>query len=324
MVSKNLRFSKDFNLPVNIFNDEMFAYYRNLYDFWPINEEKLMDKAIEELGGVEKFLEYCGNVRDAAINGVMESEAYKKFNNMDMSVYSIDKVFAENGIEKLNMGERSCFSNETDGKIFISVDLKKANFQAMKYAGVIDFYSYEDFVNHFAGDCKLANDYISRSKYLRQVIFGKMNPKRTITVERYITAKICCYLTSLFKWDGYELFSFNNDELIYSEIPNEKHTFFEYEELHDLEMSIKSMFGIDVRIEFIRVKKLDIVNSHGSQVDAYVRYNFITGENVLKKASTTFYPQIYKLWHGMNIVKEDMTFFFEDQLATFNEPLILK
>ena len=59
---KNLRFSKDFNLPINIFSNEMFSYYRSLYsDFWPYDEEALMNKAIEKYGNVEKWLEYLFN-----------------------------------------------------------------------------------------------------------------------------------------------------------------------------------------------------------------------------------------------------------------------
>ena len=39
VTKKYLRFTKDYNLPINIFNEEMFSYYRELYkDFWPYCE----------------------------------------------------------------------------------------------------------------------------------------------------------------------------------------------------------------------------------------------------------------------------------------------
>jgi hypothetical protein len=88
-----------------------------------------------------------------------------------------------------------------------------------------------------------------------------------------------------------------------------------------MEEEIKSRLGIDVRVENIVVKDLKIVNANGNKVDAYVKKNMFTGEEVLKKASTTFYPQIYKIWKHLPIGKKDLVFFFEDQLATFNEPL---
>ena len=53
------------------------------------------------------------------------------------------------------------------------------------------------------------------------------------------------------------------------------------------------------------------------------KQNFITKQSKLKKASTTFFPQIYKLWIGKPINEKDRVFFFENQLATFNESLKL-
>ena len=317
MSSKNLRFSKDFNLPVNIFNDEMFDYYRNLYDFWPAKEEEIMNKAIEQHGGVEKWLEYCGKVRDNAINGVMDTDEYILFNTQNMDKFDVRKFYIDNGIDAPICGEKSCYTNETDGKYFISIDLKKANFQAMNYAGVINFDTYADFIKFYGGD-----EYIANSKYLRQVIFGKMNPKRTIAVEKYMMAKIYCLLNSEMEKFGFKIYSVNSDELIYSLITEDSKINEHY--IKHMVYDVFRNFGFEVRIELIQIHKLDIVNSHGNQVDAYVRKNIVTGEEVLKKASTTFFPQIYKLWKGMEITKEDLTFFFEDQLATFNDKLILR
>ena len=29
------RFAKDYNLPINVFDEDMFNYYKRLYDFFP-------------------------------------------------------------------------------------------------------------------------------------------------------------------------------------------------------------------------------------------------------------------------------------------------
>lgn len=304
ITKKNLRFSKDYNLPINIFNEEMFSYYRELYkDFWPYNEELLMNDEIKSFdNNVDIWLEFYGRLRDNIINTLENSKEYIDFNSKDLSEYDIPK--------ELNVGEHSIYNEECEGKYFMSIDLKKANFQALKHVGVLNDDTYEDFIKRFGG-----TEYFAKSKYLRQVIFGKLNPKRQVKVEKYLMSKI------LKDFTAWNLYSLNSDEAVFLLTENEVNSLTS-QVVEFLENNIKKKLGINVRIEVVTIKRLPIVNSHGNKVDAYVRHNVITGEETLKKASTTFYPQIYKLWKGMEINEKDRTFFFEDQLATFNEPLM--
>ena len=304
ITKKNLRFSKDYNLPINIFNEEMFSYYRELYkDFWPYNEELLMNDEIKSFdNNVDIWLEFYGRLRDNIINTLENSKEYIDFNSKDLSEYDIPK--------ELNVGEHSIYNEECEGKYFMSIDLKKANFQALKHVGVLNDDTYEDFIKRFGG-----TEYFAKSKYLRQVIFGKLNPKRQVKVEKYLMSKI------LKDFTAWNLYSLNSDEAVFLLTENEVNSLTS-QVVEFLESNIKKKLGINVRIEVVTIKRLPIVNSHGNKVDAYVRHNVITGEETLKKASTTFYPQIYKLWKGMEINEKDRTFFFEDQLATFNEPLM--
>lgn len=119
----------------------------------------------------------------------------------------------------------------------------------------------------------------------------------------------------------FKLYSQNSDELVYKQTGNF------YGDIRIICAVIEKMvldnFGIEVRAEYVEVTKLPIVNCNGNNVDAFVRKNINTGEEVLKKASTTFYPQIYKLWKGMEIEDRDLVFYFEDQLCRFNNPLKL-
>ena len=300
------RFVKDYNLPINIYDDRLFSYYIGLYDFFPVDTYvKLCQNVEEKYGGnVSLWLDDCAKVRDAAIFGVIESDKYKSFNDSKnlLKEYDID----------IKVGEHSLYSQETDGKRYVSIDLKKANFQALKFAGVLDDASYEDFITKYGGD-----EYIINSKYLRQVIFGKMNPGRTVKVEKYIVSKIHEIVSPVFpEW---KLYSFNSDELIYS-----LDDFYPGEDtLNSIVGAVKELLGVEVRAECVEIKKLPIVNVNGNGVDAYVRTNINTNESVLKKASTTFFPQIYKLWKGKAIQDEDLYVYFDDQLAKFVEPLRL-
>lgn len=300
------RFVKDYNLPINIYDDKLFNYYIGLYDFFPVNTYvKLCQNVKEKYGGnVSLWLDNCAKVRDAAIFGVIESDKYKIFNDSK-------NLLKEYGIN-VKVGEHSLYSQETDGKRYVSIDLKKANFQALKFADVLDDASYEDFITKYGGD-----EYIINSKYLRQVIFGKMNPGRTIKVEKYIVSKIHEIVSPVFP--DWKLYSFNSDELIYS-----LDDFYPGEDtLNSIVGTVKEILGIEVRAECVEIKRLPIVNVNGNNVDAYVRTNINTNESVLKKASTTFFPQIYKLWKGKEIQDEDLYVYFDDQLAKFVEPLRL-
>ena len=306
------RFVKDYNLPINIFDDNLFEYYIQLYDFFPYPRYKETIEKIENEydGCVEKWLEYCASVRDNAINGVMETDEYKKFNSMDLSQYNFAPI----------CGERSCYTEETNGKRFLSIDLRKANFQALKYVGVISDATYEQFVNRFGGD-----DYIANSKYLRQVIFGKMNPSRQIKIEKYLMSKVYEVIKDVTEKYSFTIFSMNSDELIFA-IPEEFYNNRQEDEntrelINDIYNLVGKNIGVEIKVEYIEVRRLPIVSANGTKIDAYERTNLFTSQKTLKKASTTFYPQIYKLWNEMPIEDYDMVFYFENQLATFNQEL---
>lgn len=294
------RFVKDYDLPINIFDAWHFEYYAGLYDFFPMDAWNCLEKTIRERFdfSVEKWLDYCQGVRDNAINCIKNSKGYAEFNLGDMSQYAV----------KPPIGERSCYTEETDGAIFLSIDLRKANFQAMKYAGVLYDDTYDDFIERAGGD-----DYIKGSKYLRQVIFGNCNPSRQVTIEKYLINKT-------YEFISLEAFSMNSDEVVFKVIPEFGFT----ETFSAFEKKIKENLNINVKAELFQVKKLRIVNSENDNVDAYVKRNLVDGTEKLKKVSTLFFPQIYKLWKGLNITSTDREFYAEHQLATFNKELVLK
>jgi len=313
------RFAKDYNLPINVFDDEMFTYYMRLYDFFPNDIfEETTEMIVDDFhDNVEEWLNYCAEVRDNAILELVNNPLYEQFNTSPMTSYDI----------KYPCGERSVYTQETDGKMFISIDLKKANFQALKYVGVLkDYDTYEKFIKHVGGD-----DYIANSKYLRQVIFGKCNPSRQIKVEKFLMCRVYDGINIKMNNHGWELYSFNSDELIYQATDKVyKNNLLNTSEgikqctrefLANINGIISRYLDIDTTVECFTIKRLPIVNSNGNTVDAYVKKDFITGKEKLKKASTTFYPQIYKLWKNMPITEKDRVFYFENQLATFKESL---
>lgn len=75
--------------------------------------------------------------------------------------------------------------------------MKKANFTALRHynkdiVGGKD--TYEDFLGMFTDE-----NYFKESKYIRQVIFGNVNPKRQITYEKFLMDKVLVKLLTVFE-----------------------------------------------------------------------------------------------------------------------------
>ena len=313
----NQRFAKDFNLPISIFDEEMFEYYHELYkDIWPEEEWTALNKEIMQdyNGNFEAWLQHYAEVRDKIITTILESPTYNNFNNCNMSVYELPKE-----VKALSIPDRTSYTQEYEGHRYLSIDLKKANFQALVYADVLDDKSYEDLISKFDNSF-----YFKKSKYTRQVIFGKLNPKRTTTVEKFIMANIFKYLSLQSRYDTViasnkgicKPFSFKTDEFIWEVTGDITEA-----DLEKLTHVLQESFGYSVRCEYYKIEKLPIFNNNNVSIPAFVRTNLITGEQVLKSVSSVYYAQVYKLWKGIPIVDKDLLFWYEEQVASFVHPL---
>ena len=305
---KNLiqRFCKDYDLPINIFDPEIFFFFFSLYSDSGIFPSKAWYCMINTIvfkydGCVSDWLDYCQSVRDNAIASVKNSEGYKEFNECDMKKYAI----------KPPVGEHSCYTNETNGCVFLSIDLRKANFQALKYVGVLQDDTYEDFIKRAGGD-----DYIKDSKYLRQVIFGNCNPSRQATIERFLINKVYEFVRDNYEHLDGEVYSMNSEEVVFK-IGSPDRTL----DFYRIENAVKENLNLNVKVDLFVVEKLDIRNVNNDSIDAYVKRSLLDGSEKLKKVSSIFYPQVFKLWKGLYINATDTLFYFEHQLASFKDEL---
>lgn len=316
----NQRFAKDFNLPINIFNQEYFDYYRKTYDFFPNDEyEKLVEEIKEKYNdNYEEWNAVSAEKRDKIITSILENPAYKELNETDMKKYFLPEAYK-------NMPDFNVWTKENHLKVFLSIDLKKANFQALKYHNpeiVFNCETYEELLDKFE-----MPDYFKKSKYLRQVIFGKLNPKRTTTIERMLMTGI----DDLLKMDkrtisimsNMKLVGLKTDELVYE---CDKYIWMSLkdDDLRYIEKYIKDCMDIDIRVDIFQVIDLNIWNCNNTSVSGFVKSHVFPSvkEDELKCVSTLFYPQVYKIWKRKPITEMDRVFFCEGQLATFNNNLI--
>ena len=319
LLSLRRRFVKDFNLPINIVDDPYFGYYMRAYDFFPREDyANILHEITEKYeGNIDAWLQHYAEIRDNMITTILNSDAYKAFNEM-----SLDNFKTPQKVEYLNtVRDLNIYNNTYTGCTFVSIDLKKANFQALKYVNpdiVLGCDTYEELIDKFGGD-----EYFKKSKYTRQVVFGKLNPQRTIKVEKFLIHSIFADERNKFfgvLLDNMELLSVKSDEIIFKVIP--ENLLVTKELLDAVREEIKVNNGLDVRVEAFNLERIVCTNHNGTVVDGYKRCFFLEGERYdLKNVSSIFFPQIYAFCNGKQLCENDLVFRAEDQIATFLYPL---
>lgn len=198
------RFCKDCNIPIKIFQEPYFTDRLKLYDrfYGTLKKWDVFLNELKKYHCEQDYFEEYNRVKDVAILDIKNSEAYQRFNEEDMNKYSVTNK---------NLPNKDIFKPSNDGKCFISIDMRKANFSSLHhYDSAIfgDADLWEEFIGRYTD-----NRHIINSKYIRQVILGNCNPKRHITYEKYIMDGILTYLTEVYVSIERVVF-FSNDEIV--------------------------------------------------------------------------------------------------------------
>jgi hypothetical protein len=302
------RFVSDFNLPIQVivspyFEDRLILLEKDYGALTAYNGLlSLIDSKFD--GDSNKFLEYYHQVRDKIIVTVTNSDAYKDFISNDKFIKHFTPI----------CGNRNLYTNEQDGCMFISYDMKQANFQTLRYANpciVCSAETYEEFIGLFTH-----LDYIKKSKYTRQVIFGKMNPKRTMNLEKWITNE---FAKTIEISDKCELFSLNADEIILKWNGSEDE-FDKFEVKSSINFNGVEFKGSKFKLHARQFK----LATSDSILTVYEKEDYLNGHRrILKDVPATYMPQVYKLLSGMEIKPSDLKFYFEHQICSFDYSLTL-
>lgn len=310
------RFISDYKLPIPLINEKYFFYHLALYqeDYNSLEHYvELLDMIGEKYGGdCNKFLEDYYNVRDKIITTIVESEAFQKFNIMNMNVFTIKK--------KPNITSNNIYKQTNIGKFFISIDLKKANFQTLRNIDkniVFGADTYEDFIGKFTD-----LDYIKESKYSRQIIWGKCNPKRHITAEKYFITRIYKKVIEQFPYLSDKCVSLSNDEMIFNVeflFYNDKLTCFRLRERIE---KIAKEIGFEVHVEFFHLRGYNLVfkESRSVRKTFFMKDYFCTdGKFKLIGVPLQYHSICYKLYKGKELNEIDYHFDYEGMNARFCE-----
>ena len=193
---------------------------------------KLLKDTINLIGSRRSFnLRY--EISDNIIKTIKDTAAYKELGAADMDRFMVpNKGYPTKDVFKL----------ENVGKCFLSIDFKKANFQALKHffpGVVLNCNSYQDLIELFTN-----LDYFKNSKHLRQIIFGNLNPKRQARIQRFIIQQILDWAIGEEICEEKDVRMVSNDEVVF-ELKDLANCFVFTE---PLENEIKSKLGYNVRV----------------------------------------------------------------------------
>ena len=303
------KFVKDYNLPLQVVQSPYFeANLKLLEDDCGANTKylSLLETVRDKFdGNMQKFLEYRHSVEDQILSYILNSEAYKEFNSDKSTIPSETPI----------VGSPELYTKEQCGCFFISYDMVKANFQALRHANpaiVRDCESYQEFVEKFTDI-----DYFKHAKQLRQVLFGKLNGKRTAAIEKYISNQFAKSLAK--RYEGkFKLYSIKTDEVILKFLGTEK-------EFEDFKVYNEVFSDFKFRVNKFKLASRDFKHPTSDRtITAYIKEDYLNGrKHTLHCVPDTYYPQVYKLLNGMELSDSDLVFYYDHELAKFMYPLEL-
>lgn len=297
-----------YKLPIPKIPD-LYIYYINLFE--PILKSRsIVEQAIKEIDEYdgEDYYENIRNTRANIIESVAETEAYKEFNASNNPYFYLPGGHPKFSVltDRFRYTKNSdVYKQNNDGKYFVSVDMEKANFQITRnYDENILFgcKTYDEFIHLFTD-----SEYFLGSKYIRQIIFGNLAPKRQNTMQKYYTGKILESIIDEGLMPEETIRVYTADELVFNveEPLSEKRT-------NEIKAMILNRFGFHMHVDSFKLKHV--------WNNCYVK-EISDGSIKFKGVPTMFFPQVYKKYFGQKIVKNDLAFLADGHKAYLAESI---
>ena len=293
------RFCKDCNVPIKIFDEPYFTERLELYDehFGTLKKYELFTKELQKYKCEQDYFEDYNRVKDEAIMCIKSTEAYQRFNEEDMNKYRVKHT---------NITRKDIFHQSNDGKVFISIDMKKANFSSLHHYDPSMFKgasTWENFVSLFTN-----NQHIINSKYIRQVILGNCNPKRHTTYEKFLMDNVIDILETEYGNILDNIVSLSNDEIIIEC----------YTRYTVLKRRIQSLLtikcpDIPFRVELFTLRKIKGINGYYKEIFRLIG----EAEIELKCVNNYMLPFVIRKIKGQEPSENDKVFYHEELLSKF-------
>ena len=293
------RFVKDNNIPIAIFIDPYFSERLKTIDkvIPCVGKWDMFLREIDGFRNEQEYFEYYNSVKEAAITHLRENAAYQNF--IDQEYTRPISVYPKQNI----------YSPVNDGKYYLSLDMRKANFSSLQH---FDSRIFDDkcFWDEWIGQFTTMQ-HIRESKYIRQVIMGACDPKRQIAYETQLTVSLADAIRDCGAEEKYDakIVCVSNDEIVY-ELNSEMSADRFVGKIFDCLSALQYSF---FRIEVFRLNRIgagyrkDYLHSDWSKRDKF-EFKCVPAEN---------FHLVVKDYFGEALTENDKVFVYNGMLAKY-------
>lgn len=288
----NKNFIRTFKLPIAVDREPYFSYFLNLLDpyYDTLRKFEMFKKSFDAHG--EMMFKNNALILNDTLKYLSQKPEYVRFSKMDMKPFQ----------KSLSISKRDLYTTGNEGRVYISIDLVKANFQSLKLVEPTLFDGHTTF-NDFAIS-RGFDEVLLNSKITRQVIFGGLSPARQQSIQQFMMEKIIIDLIGKgFKKEG--IFSLSSDEMFFEDVG------YDLEEIKET----ASRLGYEIRVE-----RFDLVKPFER---AYFVKEGRDGSREFKMVSTAVMAEFIKKYEGRPLEDIDLYFYDENKrLSKFIETSI--
>lgn len=290
IMNKNL--IRTFKLPIAIDREPYFSYFLNLLDpyYDTLRKFEMFKKSFDAHG--EMMFKNNALILNDTLKYLSQKPEYVRFSKMDMKPFQ----------KSLSISKKDLYTTGNEGRVYISIDLVKANFQSLKLVEPTLFDGHATF-NDFAVS-RGFDEVLLNSKITRQVIFGGLSPARQQSIQQFMMENIIVDLIGKgFNKEG--IYSLSSDEMFFEDVG------YDVEEIKET----ATRLGYEVRVE-----RFDLVKPFER---AYFVKEGHDGSREFKMVSTAVMAEFIKKYEGRPLEDTDLYFYDENKrLSKFIETSI--
>ena len=298
------RFCKDCKIPISVYDEPYFSERLELYDKFYNSKEKwnVFLSEVAKYDCDQDYFEEYNRVKEIAMSSIKESDAFRRFNNEDMN-----KFF----VRYSDLPTKDIYKESNVNKLFISIDMKKANFSALRHYDSNMFgnsETWEEFIGEYTN-----NRHIINSKYIRQVVLGNCNPRRQVTYEKCLMSEVLSHIEKYNLKDKVVFFS--NDEIVFDMSEDNVELKLLLYMCECLQEDINEDLNIPCRVELFK-----LLNIKGT--DGYLKEvikNIDEREYKIKCLNNYMLPFVLRKLQNQEITENDKVFIHEGLLSKFIE-----
>lgn len=312
-------FCKNTNTPINCYDKTIFIDLIKLLDPFlnTINKLNQFQEYIKSFNHIDDMFSYEQNIQDEILQKIYNNPLYSSFilENFQNKHNYINEV-------KHSFMQQNLYNVNNHGKIFLSIDLRQANFVALKhYSKQIfdinkEYDKWEDVVADFT-----PYEFLQNSKRLRQIILGKLNSKR---IEQYETYIMSCLIIPFVKQinpylDITNLISLKGDELIFHLPLSENEIETQIPMIKIIKQMVQEFLDISIHCNIFKLINIDGIDSgylkllyNGASNNTYYKTIEIKGVNSLLYSFVAD-DLINMFYKDIIFINEESKYYFYEQ-----------